>query len=139
MGDDEGEVTLKVLLDTCCIIWSASDPDQLTSQVSSVLRAEGTEVFVSPISCAEIACLSDSGRIVLDRHWKLWFNQILALNQWQIADINLTVVQEAYSLPGDFHRDPADRIITATARLYGAAILTADKKILNYPHVSSIW
>lgn len=130
---------MKVLLDTCCIIWSASDPDRLTSQVSKILQTEETEVLASPISCAEIACLSDNGRIELNQHWKLWFNHIMAVNQWQIVDMNLAVIQEAYSLPGDFHRDPADRIITATARLNGATILTADKKILNYPHALSLW
>jgi PIN domain nuclease of toxin-antitoxin system len=48
-------------------------------------------------------------------------------------------MEEAYSLPDDFHADPADRIITATARLNNYKILTADKKILAYPHVKSIW
>jgi PIN domain nuclease of toxin-antitoxin system len=42
-------------------------------------------------------------------------------------------------LPDTFHADPADRIITATARLNDYTILTADKKILAYPHVNSAW
>jgi len=48
-------------------------------------------------------------------------------------------MEEVYSLPDTFHADPADRIITATARLNGCTILTADKKILAYPHVNSVW
>lgn len=48
-------------------------------------------------------------------------------------------MEEAYCLPDAFHDDPADRIITATARLNHYTILTADKKILAYPHVESIW
>lgn len=54
-------------------------------------------------------------------------------------DIDLETVQEAFSLPGDFHRDPADRLIAATARLNHMHVLTADNKILDYPHVRSLW
>jgi PIN domain nuclease of toxin-antitoxin system len=42
-------------------------------------------------------------------------------------------------LPDTFHADPADRIIAATARLKNCTILTADKKILAYPHVNAAW
>jgi PIN domain nuclease of toxin-antitoxin system len=45
---------------------------------------------------------------------------------------------EAYHLPGSFHRDPADRILVATARLYGLTLLTADDSILRYPYVKSM-
>jgi PIN domain nuclease of toxin-antitoxin system len=94
---------------------------------------------VSAISYAEIACLVERRRIVIDRHWKLWFNKAIADNAWNVLDIDLDVIQEAYSLPGEFHRDPADRIITGTARLQNLTVLTADAKILDYPHVQSIW
>ena len=48
-------------------------------------------------------------------------------------------MEEAYSLPEAFHADPADRILTATARLRNCALLTADKKLLDYPHVTTLW
>lgn len=48
-------------------------------------------------------------------------------------------MEEAYSLPDAFHADPADRIITATARLNNYTILTADEKIISYPHVKTAW
>ena len=130
---------MKVLLDTCCIIWAAADPVKLTPRVVAVLESSDSEVYVSAISCAEIACLAERERIVLDRHWKVWFNEVIDLNQWPVIDVGLDIVQEAYSLPGAYHRDPTDRIITATARLRGLSILTADDKILSYPHVSSVW
>ena len=130
---------MKLLLDTCCIIWAVSDPSSLSAKAVDVLEREDSEIFVSPISCAEIACLSERGRIELDQHWKLWFNYYLELNGWQIKDIDLTVIQEAYSLPDSFHPDPVDRIITATARIHDLVLLTADGKILSYPHVKTIW
>lgn len=45
---------------------------------------------------------------------------------------------ESYSLPGEFHKDPADRIIVAVARIYDCALMTNDSNILSYPHVKLI-
>ena len=130
---------MKLLLDTCCIIWAISEPDVLSIRAVAQLQDEDSEIFVSPISVAQIACACDRGRIELNQHWKKWFRFYLDLNQWQVEPIDLTIMEEAYSLPGEFHPDPADRIITATARLKEYTLLTADKKILLYPHVNAVW
>ena len=130
---------MRILLDTCSVLWAISDPAQLSAPAVAVLRAKDTDVFISPISCAEIACLVERGRIHLKRHWKTWFNDNLERNGWQVADTSLPVIQEAYSLPGEFHRDPADRILVATARLGQFLLLSADRKILDYPHVQAVW
>lgn len=130
---------MKLLLDTCCIIWAISDPDALSGTAKNMIEDENAEIYVSPISAAEIACASERGRIILDRHWKIWFRHYVTLNGWQIENITLEVIEEAYSLPGNFHPDPADRIITATARLGNYKLLTADRKILDYPYVDAVW
>jgi PIN domain nuclease of toxin-antitoxin system len=130
---------VRVLLDTCCVIWAISSPASLSSVAIDILEKDNTIVYVSPISCAEIACLSDRGRITLNQHWKTWFNHYFAVNNWQLKDITLSIIQEAYSLPDSFHQDPADRIITATARIHDLTLLTADEKILAYPHVTTAW
>jgi len=130
---------LKVLLDTCAILWAVSDPDSLTPRTRDVLTRADTEVCISPISCAEVACAVERKRLELDRHWRLWFRHYLELNGWKTVDIDLQIVEEAYSLPDPFHRDPADRIIVATARRLQCPIVTADQKILEYPHVETIW
>lgn len=130
---------MDVLLDTCCLLWAASDPEKLTPKAVEALRAPDTKVWVSAISCAELACLVERERIALDRHWRKWFRDVIDANVWAVADIDLQVIEEAYSLPGDYHRDPADRIIAATARIKQLAILTADQKIIDYPHVETLW
>jgi PIN domain nuclease of toxin-antitoxin system len=132
-------MSVDILLDTCCIIWAVSEPDALSAEAARLLRAPDTNVSVSAISCAEVACLAERDRIQLDRHWKVWFRHVVELNAWRVVDIDLKILEEAYSLPGDFHRDPADRIIAATARLDGTTVLTADHRILGYPHVESCW
>ena len=94
---------------------------------------------MSAISSAEIACACDRGRIELDRHWKTWFRHYLQLNQWECLPIDLAIMEEAYSLPPPFHADPADRIVVATARIHALCVLTADKRILDYPHIDTLW
>ena len=130
---------MKLLLDTCCIIWAISEPSALSKTAKTLLTADDSEILVSVISAAELACAAERGRIVMDRHWKKWFRHYIGLNHWQVEAINLDIMEEAYSLPESFHDDPADRVITATARLKGYTILTSDRKILDYPHVNSAW
>ena len=130
---------MRALLDTCTIIWAVSEPSKLSEPAASALRDEEMEASISPISCAEVACLAERGKIALTRHWKQWFDENLSLNEWEVLDITLGVAQEAYSLPGSFHRDPADRILVATARVHGLTLITADQKLLAYPHVTTLW
>ncbi len=130
---------MKLLLDTCCILWAVSNPEFLSRPAGDLLQSEDSEIFVSPISSAEIACAVESGRIKLDRHWKTWFRHYIELNQWQLENIDLEIIEEAYSLPEAFTADPVDRIITATARIKDHTLLTADKNILVYPHVNTVW
>lgn len=130
---------MKLLLDTCCIIWAVSDPSALSKGAKLLLAAAESEVYVSVISAAEIACGVERKRIIIDRHWKNWFRYYIDLNCWQVENISLEIMEEAYSLPDAFHADPADRIITATARLNNYTILTADEKIISYPHVKTAW
>ncbi len=130
---------MTVVLDTCAIVWAVSAPEQLSPRAVSLLEADDTEVCVSPISCAEIACAVERGRMVIDRHWRLWFRHYVELNGWTVLPVDLESIEEAYALPGSFHRDPADRIIVAEARRRSAPVVTADARILGYPHVKSIW
>ena len=130
---------MNVLLDTCAMIWCVSEPEKLSTAARTTLQSPDSRVYVSAISCAEVACLSEAGSIATVPHWRTWFNTAIADNGWSVADVDLETVAEAFSLPGDFHRDPADRFITATARLNRMVLLTADRKILDYPHVQSLW
>ena len=130
---------MTVVLDTCAIVWAVSDPEQLAPRAVSLLEADDTEVCVSAISCAEIACAVERGRIAIDRHWRLWFRHYVELNGWTVLPVELESVEEAFALPEPFHRDPADRIIVAEARRRSAPVVTADTEILNYPHVKTVW
>ena len=129
---------MKVLLDTCSIIWSVAMPEKLSTKAATLLREADTAVFVSPISCAELTCLQERGRIELDCHWKTWLDRYVEMNGWQVVDISLKIVQDAFSLPAPFHADPADRIIAATARIHGLTLATGDRKLIDYPFLETV-
>lgn len=130
---------MTVVLDTCAIVWAIGDPVRLPDAVAGILTADDTRVCVSAISCAEIACASQRGRLDIDRHWRRWFRHYVELNGWTVLPIDLDTVEEAYALPDPFHRDPADRLIVAAARGLSAPVVTADARILDYPHVKTLW
>ncbi|HKK19597.1 MAG TPA: type II toxin-antitoxin system VapC family toxin [Opitutales bacterium] len=126
-----------LLLDTCALIYLAHEPELLSEPQSLALRTMN-RVTICCISCAEIACLVEKGRLELDRHWKVWFHHFTQSNGIQILDVDHESLIEAYSLPGPFHRDPCDRIIVGTARKHDLSIVTSDRKILDYPFADSI-
>lgn len=129
---------MSLLLDTCAILWLAGSADRLSSKAQQRVVDPGQTVFVSAISGGELACLSAKGRIALPEHWRRWFRQAIDENGWKVLPIELEVIEEAYSLPDQFHADPADRILVATARLNRFTLLTTDQRILDYPHVRSL-
>ncbi len=130
---------MKVLLDTSTIIRAVAIPAELSAKVRSVLKDSETEAFYCPMSCAELAWAVARKRIELDRHWKLWFRHYVDEMGWGCLPVDLEIVEEAYSLPEPFHADPVDRLLVATARLHGLRLITADEKILAYPHVRTLW
>lgn len=95
-------------------------------------------VGVSAISCWEIAKLVEYGRLELPVSLDEWFDQALDYPGVQLLALTPEIAIESARLPGEFHRDPADQLIVATARVYGCPLVTSDEKIVNYPHVTTI-
>ncbi len=128
------------LLDTCAILFVAGNTSDLSGATLDLIdSASAGEVFVSAISVAEIACLQERGRITLSNHWRTWFDELLRKTAWTCLPITAQVMAEAYSLPPPIHRDPADLVLIATARLERLTLVTTDRKILDYPHVATVW
>jgi PIN domain nuclease of toxin-antitoxin system len=67
-----------------------------------------------------------------------WFEKALNYPGIQLFNLTPEIAIESTRLPGKFHRDPADQIIVATARLHGCPIITSDRKILDYSYVDTI-
>jgi PIN domain nuclease of toxin-antitoxin system len=95
---------MKILLDTSAIVWAIADPKLLSKAAEKKLLDPDNTIYYSPISAAEVAGAVLRGRLKLERHWKLWFRHFTAANGWDPIDINLPIVEEAYSLADG--RDP---------------------------------
>lgn len=129
---------MRYLLDTCAIVFITKDSGDISAATQTLLEAEDAEVFVSAISVGELACAQERGKIKFRQHWRLWWNDLLQRSGWTCLPITGEIVAEAYSLSEPIHKDPADRILIATARVEKLTLVTTDGKILNYPHVQTL-
>ena len=128
-----------IILDTHIWIWWNQDSPKLTSfQKDNIENFRTDGIGISTISLLEISRLVRRGRLVLPKPLKEWFSIALAEEGILLIPITPAIAIESYSLPGEFHKDPADRIIVATARTYDCPLMTNDSNILSYPHVSLI-
>jgi PIN domain nuclease of toxin-antitoxin system len=129
---------VKVLLDTHAWVWAEEDDASLGPHTrKQLLRAE-TGIFVSAISTLELAQLMFRGRITLRSPVTQWVRISLENLKAESLELSHEIAAAAYSLPGEIHGDPADRILIATARLLKLTLITADTRILEYPHVTAL-
>jgi PIN domain nuclease of toxin-antitoxin system len=127
-----------IVLDTATWIWRASDPKRLTTGARRAID-QAERALVSAISVWEVAMLVAKRRIQLDRPVEAWVDIALALPGIQLAPLEPAIAVRSAKLPGEFHPDPADRIIVATALERAVAIITPDERIRSYPHVQTAW
>jgi PIN domain nuclease of toxin-antitoxin system len=123
-----------LLLDTCALIWIAED-ERLAPDAEAVLdaaHASGAMTYVSPISAWEVGLLVARERLQLLTTPQRWFARILGLPGMRLADMAPDLLIAASFLPGKAPRDPADRIIVATARDLGATLITRDRALIDY-------
>lgn len=122
------------LLDTHVWIWFINGSKELKKSVQEKINAkiQTNSIGISAISLWEISMLETKNRILLDMPCLEWINKSLKLTHCQVFPLTPSIAVESCSLPGSFHEDPADRIITATARVEGFTVLTRDTKIIKY-------
>ncbi|MEW6666600.1 MAG: type II toxin-antitoxin system VapC family toxin [Thermodesulfobacteriota bacterium] len=127
-----------IVLDTHIWVWWVHGDERLTKvQVQTISANENDAIGISAISCWEIAKLVEYGRLDLPCSLDEWFEQAIAYPGIQLFPLTPRIAIESTRLPGEFHSDPADQIIVATARVYSCSLLTSDERILEYPHVKA--
>lgn len=125
-----------IVLDTHIWVWWVHNDAQLTTECRDFIAAnESNGLGISAISCWEIAKLVERGRLILPQSVEIWLRLALAYPGIQLIDLAPQIAVESTRLPDEFHRDPADQIIVATARVYDCPLVTLDGKIRSYPHV----
>lgn len=127
-----------IILDTHIWIWWADNNPRLTQQHREwIQQYQSQGLAVSIISCWEVAKLVENNRLALSLAVDEWLTAALAYPGVQLLNLTIPIIVESTKLTG-FHRDPADQLIVATAKIYGCPLLTADAKILAYPDVQTL-
>lgn len=126
-----------IVLDTHAWIWLASEPERLGREARRLLRRERVR-GVAAISCWEVATLAARGRIELDRDLVAWMEDALSETGAELLPLTPAVAAASAQL-GDFHGDPADRLIVATALTHGAVLVTKDERIREHGAVRTAW
>ena len=125
-----------ILLDTHAWVWWVNESLMASKDMLRIIQEhQGDGLGVSIISCWEVAKLVERGRLELTMPVERWIEQALAYPEVELLQLTPRIVVESTQLPGEFHRDPADQMLVATARVYDIPLLTADSKLLDYPHV----
>jgi PIN domain nuclease of toxin-antitoxin system len=108
------------------------------TQLHAIQSNENLGLGISAISCWEIAKLVEYQRLVLPCPVSTWFQMALAYPGIQLLELTPEIAVESTQLPNFQHRDPADQIIVATARVHQSPLVTSDEKLLIYPSVQSL-
>ncbi len=131
-----------IVIDTHILIWWVSGSSSLSDVAEKTIKTtldSGGEVIISSISAWEIAMLIEKGRLVLNMDIERWLDEVSQIDGVRFMPVNNEVGIKSTMLPGTFHKDPADRMIVATARKLAVPLVTADEKIMNYEHVETIF
>jgi PIN domain nuclease of toxin-antitoxin system len=119
-----------LVLDTCALLWLVSGDDHLSkSSLDAIERA--FLVYVSSISAWEISLKHSRGDLVLPMEARAWFEAAMEKHSLTAVPVDIAIACRANSLP-PHHKDPADRMIIATALELSAAVVSADRNFEKY-------
>ena len=131
---------MTALLDTHILIWWLNGSKRLSPAQQEVVAAASAEspLLVSDISLWEVATLHSLGRIQLTIPLRAWLDKAVAPPLVRRLGISPAIAAELATLPDSLQRDPADRILVATARVFGATLLTQDRRIVDAALVNTL-
>jgi PIN domain nuclease of toxin-antitoxin system len=129
-----------ILLDTHVVVWLAFDQSQLSRNARATIndaRQNGDGLAISDMTLLELTTLSRKARIRLDISLESFLHEVEA--RFIVLPISGRACVRALALPATYPKDPADRIIGATAIIEGMSLLTADREIRRSRALRTIW
>jgi len=130
-----------IVLDTHVWLWWLHDPAKLSPAAEKLIQQEQVSgvLILSAISVWEVAVKVQSGKLAIPLDIHRWYELAKSYPATVIEPLSPMDAIASTQLPGDFHKDPADRIIISLARRLAVPLVTCDIKILDYPHVTTVW
>lgn len=130
-----------IVLDTHALVWWVNGDAALSKKAKNAIEREldGGQIIVSAISAWEIAMLVEHEKLVLSMDVLSWLGNVGQIDAVRFMPVDVEIGVKSTALPGEFHKDPADRMIVATARKLNVPLVTRDEKIRAYKHVKTIW
>jgi PIN domain nuclease of toxin-antitoxin system len=130
-----------IVIDTHTLLWWLSGVKQLSKVAAKAIKEAlaKSEVIISSMTIWEISMLIEKNRISLSMDIENWTKEVAEIKGVRFIAVDNEIGIKSTKLPGEFHKDPADRIIVATARKLAVPLVTVDEKIIQYPHVRTIW
>jgi PIN domain nuclease of toxin-antitoxin system len=128
-----------ILLDTHVLVWAVADSKRLSRAASAEIRRSRRHggIAVSAITLWELASLVARGRI--QAYGTIEASVRLLIENVTVRPITPEIAALATQFPDDYSRDPADRLIGATARSEGLTLVTRDENIRRSPLVKTVW
>jgi PIN domain nuclease of toxin-antitoxin system len=131
----------RVLLDTHVLLWWHADSTRLSPTARSWIE-QADRVLVSAITAWEVAMLVEKGTVTLDRPTQAWIRDVFSQDDVEAAELSPAAAVSAAQLP-DFHGDPADRLLYATALAQNVALISKDRRLRDYatrhPGPAVVW
>ncbi|OGT74273.1 MAG: hypothetical protein A3H44_06025 [Gammaproteobacteria bacterium RIFCSPLOWO2_02_FULL_57_10] len=130
-----------IVIDTHVLIWWLSNPAELSPKARKAITAaaKSNTVLVSAISALEITTLVRHGRLTLAVPVATWLADVRQLPEVRFTPVTVDIAQMAGEFGDEVPGDPADRVISATAMLLMAPLVTADAKLRAYKALETIW
>jgi PIN domain nuclease of toxin-antitoxin system len=123
----------KLILDTHILIWYIEGINLSEPQVELIDKMrEKSSVYISAISIWEIALLVSKERIALSIDIDEWIQRVASITGLNLMDLSIPILTQSCTLLNYEHKDPADRMIIASARSINAHLITLDQKIIDY-------
>ena len=128
---------MRLLLDTHIWVWSVLEPQRLSAKVARAMASATNELWLSPISTWELAWLVETQRIALDTHFEAWLPRALGAAAFREALFthDIAAAVRDIHLP---HRDPADLLLVATARVLNLTLVIADERLIDAKQVRTL-
>ena len=131
---------MKYLLDTHAWIWALEAPEKLPDPIRAMLlKSDNLPFGLAAISPWEVAKKESKGLLQLSMPVRQWVAHATQAPFIELLPLSVDIALESVHLPAPFHKDPADQMIVATARLHSLVLISADQRLHTYPHVQTKW